>query len=44
MKEAITKLIKVKSIISLITTLVFAILSLKGIIPYDDFIKIVKEI
>lgn len=40
MKENISKLIKLKSIVTLLLVIVFCVLSLAGVIPAADFIKI----
>ena len=40
MKEALTKLIKVKTLVTLILTIVFAVLALMGKIAAEQFITI----
>lgn len=40
MKEALTKLIKVKTLVTLILTIVFAVLALTGKIAADQFLTI----
>lgn len=40
MKENISKLIKLKSIVTLLLVIVFCVLSLAGVIPAAEFIKI----
>lgn len=44
MKDAITKLIRVKSIVTLLICLVFCILALCKVIPVDQFVEIFKII
>jgi hypothetical protein len=44
MKERINKLLTIKSIVTIITTIVFAILSLKGDIKPNEFILIFSSI
>ena len=44
MKERITKLVDVKSIVTLILTLVFAVLSLKSEISAEQFLTIFTTI
>lgn len=44
MKKNFAALIKIKSIITLALVLVFCILSLRGIIPTDEFLKILTII
>lgn len=40
MKEALTKLVKVKTLVTLILTIVFAVLALTGKIAADQFLTI----
>lgn len=40
MKENFSKLIKLKSIVTLLLVVVFCVLSLAGVIPPSEFIKI----
>lgn len=44
MKENLTKLIKVKTIVTLLLVIVFCILSLCGVVPVNEFIKILTII
>ena len=44
MKENLTKLIKVKTIVTLLLVIVFCFLSLKGTVPVEEFIKILTII
>ncbi len=40
MKKNIANLIKVKTVVTLLLTVVFCYLSARGVIPVDEFIKI----
>lgn len=44
MKEKITKLINVKSIVTILLTLVFCYLSITKVIPYDTFMTVFSVI
>lgn len=44
MKEQIAKLFKLKSIVTLLVTISFCVLSLAGVIPHEEFLKILTII
>jgi len=44
MKENLTKLIKVKTIVTLLLVIVFCILSVCGTVPVNEFLKILTII
>lgn len=44
MKEKLVKLLTVKSIVTILLTLVFCYLSVTGVIPYDTFMTVFSVI